>query len=797
MEGLVVLLVLLAVAALVCGPIALMASFLALARLREMQRELHEMRVVPAAERRAAVRSRLTRVLPTEGGVGPEATVEPVPVPADRVPPQVPAPAGGSDGLTHPEAAPEAATAAPSVAVGTGGPPIPDTACNAPGPAAARTPGDAAGLEQQIGTRWVLVAGVVTVIFAVGFFLKYAYDNQWIGPLGRVVIAGFGGLLALVVGELTRRRGYDIVAKGVTALGFAILYAAVFAAHRWYHLLGTAPAYVLASGITVAALSYAFVLDEVLIALLSLVGGYLTPVVLATGRNQPNLLFGYVLILSAGALLCAYRRGWRTVSILAFVGTYLLYTGWFERFYRPAQRDRPTDQLGVALVWLSVFFVIYLLVPLVHTLLRRVRSRTQDAVLVLADGGVVFYYLWTMLGRRPEHELALASLLMGGAYLGLTGLALRRCRADVNLTNSLLIAGLAFLSLAVPLYFAVRATSAVWAVEAVALAGLGLRYRSTLTQAAAGAVITLALGNLAFHLPLHTGPFRLFFNTAFGAWAFVAATLLAGHILYRTAKHLDVDVRQMATQTLYAAGLLVLLTALGMELWLHHFNVKGLHPNMGFFGPQMTLVFALFLLLFAARPLRPQGPLCPIVAAAFGTVASFFLVFAYPQFHRGAFTSFANFDFVRALALVVALFAAAWLLYRAGTKQEEEWAASAVLALGGVLLLGVLMTEEIWFQYARQGRSAWRPQAHMYISVMWALYASVLMVVGFWRRVRVLRYIALGIFVLLLAKIFLIDTRTLETAYRIAGFLATGLALVGISYLYQYLKKTGFFEAIR
>ena len=84
----------------------------------------------------------------------------------------------------------------------------------------------------------------------------------------------------------------------------------------------------------------------------------------------------------------------------------------------------------------------------------------------------------------------------------------------------------------------------------------------------------------------------------------------------------------------------------------------------------------------------------------------------------------------------------------------------------------------------------------MYISVLWAVYASVLMVVGFWRRVRPLRYTALGIFVLLLAKIFLIDTRELDTAYRIAGFLVTGLALVGVSYLYQYLKKTGFFDTM-
>jgi len=255
-------------------------------------------------------------------------------------------------------------------------------------------PRETASLEQRIGTRWVLIAGVVTVIFAVGFFLKYAFENQWIGPWGRVAIAGLGGLIALAMGEVTRRRGYDIVAKGVTALGFAILYATVFAAHRRYGLIGSTPAYVLAIGVTVAAMIYAAILDEVTVALLSLAGGYLTPFMLSTGENRPHLLFAYVLILSAGATLCAYRRKWSGVNLLAFLGTYLLYTAWFEKFYRPVMDIRwPPAQLAVAMTWLAAFFLVFLTLPVLHTLVRRVKSQVQDTLLLVANAAVVFYYL--------------------------------------------------------------------------------------------------------------------------------------------------------------------------------------------------------------------------------------------------------------------------------------------------------------------------------------------------------------------------------------------------------------------
>ena len=218
------LLVLLGVAVVLCGPVALVVSLVALSRIREMQRQIE----APPG--------------PASGG---SPRRRPAPPDADSfLPlPEVGSPAPGETVGTAPTP--------PSVRVESsgGGPSTPATSAapvlrhTAPSPRR-----ESLALEQRIGTRWVLVAGVITIVFAVGFFLKYAYESGWIGPLGRVLIAGAGGLLALTIGELTRRRGYDFVAKGVTALGFAILYATVFAAHRWYGLLGPAPAYVLAVG---------------------------------------------------------------------------------------------------------------------------------------------------------------------------------------------------------------------------------------------------------------------------------------------------------------------------------------------------------------------------------------------------------------------------------------------------------------------------------------------------------------------------------------------------------------------
>jgi len=767
MEGIALLFVLLAVAAVLSGPVALIVAIVAIRRIERIRRELTETnaRLATRLAEPPAVPS-----VPPAPDAAAGSSVRSVPVraylPCERTEKITP------DGVTT--------SAEP-------------TTCS---------PAETGTLEQRIGTRWVLVAGVVTVIFAVGFFLKHAVENQWIGPWGRVALAGLGGLAALVIGEVTRRRGFDFVAKGVTALGFAILYATVFAAHRWYGLIGPVPSYVLAIGVTVAAMLYAVVLDEAAIALLSLAGGYLTPIVLSTGRNLPHPLFAYVLILSIGAMLCSYRRKWSPVNILAFLGTYLLYTAWFEKFYRPLMDLRwPPPQLGAASFWLAVFFVVFLILPVLHTLLRQVRSQVQDTLLVLANAAVVFDYHWAKLADSQRYALALCSLAMGGAHLGLLGLATLRCPADGDLRNALLLAGLGFLSLAVPLHFKAHTIAILWAVEAVALAAVGVRRRSTLIQVAAGAAMALAIGKLGTELPLHTSQFRPLLNPAFGAWAFVAAALLAGHALYRVDRRLAAPVRQTATQTLYVGGLLLLLGAVGMELW-HHDQLNAGAAGGPAFYEQMPLVSASFLLLLVGRPLRPAGQGCPVAAAGLAVAASVFLAYTYPSFY-GRWILFNNWAFMRVAAFIAALFFGAWLLRRGRRETEEGVDATRspslpmLMALTAVLTLWILMTEEIWFPFERREGSAWRLRAHMYISILWAAYGTALMIVGFWRRVRPLRYVALGIFLLLLAKVFLVDTRTISTVYRIAGFLVTGLALVGVSYLYQYLRKQGFFEAIR
>jgi uncharacterized membrane protein len=191
---------------------------------------------------------------------------------------------------------------------------------------------------------------------------------------------------------------------------------------------------------------------------------------------------------------------------------------------------------------------------------------------------------------------------------------------------------------------------------------------------------------------------------------------------------------------------------------------------------------------------------CNVLAILLAIVGAVFTMVVFSEFYGNAFRIFANSEFGITLIFVAGLFAGGWLLKRA-TVEEYKAVFPMLFTLAAIFVLWILLTEEIYlYWYCRNRFDAkianWKFLSHMYISVMWAVYGAALMVVGFWRKMPLLRYIALGLFVLLLAKVFILDTSTVRSVYRIAAFLATGVTLVGVSYLYQFLKNRGFFETM-
>ena len=142
-----------------------------------------------------------------------------------------------------------------------------------------------------------------------GFFLKYSIDRGLLGPTARVGLTAMAGLVMLVAGTRLLGGRYQLLGQGLLGGGLAAVYAAVYAAHQMFGLVGPGPAFALMAAITVLAGGIAVRFDSMLVAVLGIVGGYATPFMLRTTGVDLTAFLTYLLVLGCGVLaLCGWKN---------------------------------------------------------------------------------------------------------------------------------------------------------------------------------------------------------------------------------------------------------------------------------------------------------------------------------------------------------------------------------------------------------------------------------------------------------------------------------------------------------
>ena len=164
--------------------------------------------------------------------------------------------------------------------------------------------------EQFMGVRLFAWLGGFALFLAAAFFVKYSFDHDLISPALRVTMGFIAGLGLLLGGLRLPCERYKITADTLCATGTVILYAVTFASHAVYRfpLFGVVPTFLLMTLITVAAFLIAVRANALVVAVLGMLGGFLTPVLINTGVDNPLALFTYIALLDIGLLAVASVR---------------------------------------------------------------------------------------------------------------------------------------------------------------------------------------------------------------------------------------------------------------------------------------------------------------------------------------------------------------------------------------------------------------------------------------------------------------------------------------------------------
>lgn len=327
----------------------------------------------------------------------------------------------------------------------------------------------AVNLEEKIGGKWFAKIGIAILILGVSFFLKYAFDNNWIGPTGRVIMGILAGLGLLAFGEKTIRK-YNLYGQIVSGGGLAILYLSIYAAFNFYHLISSPAAFAFMSLVTAIGIALALRYDAASLITVSVAGGFVTPYLASSGDNHQVALFSYIALLDLAVLAVSIFKKWRWLNVLGLFGTFIIFSGWYSAYYS-------VSQILSTLFFATLFFIIYSISPLIYNLYKKENSTGFEQVMTLAAGFIYFGLSYNLLDPAYHIFLGLFTMVLALYYFLWAYLVKSLTPEDKNLYNFLAFFSVGFITVAIPVQFKKFVITMCWAVESVLLLYLGVKLR--------------------------------------------------------------------------------------------------------------------------------------------------------------------------------------------------------------------------------------------------------------------------------------------------------------------------------
>jgi uncharacterized membrane protein len=549
-------------------------------------------------------------------------------------------------------------------------------------------------LEENIGGKWFARIGIMALVLGISFFLKYAFDNNWIGPIGRVAIGIISGVILLGLGEKFIRK-YSVYGQILSGGGLAVLYLSIFAAFDFYQLIGQIPAFFMMILITSAGIALSIRYNALSLIIVSTLGGFATPFLISTGKNNEIGLFSYILLLDLAILAVSVFKKWRELNIIGFLGTALVFLTWSVKFYQE-------DEMFVTMLFLTLFFVTYSISSLIYNLVKNEKSFGTEQVLTLMAGTVYFGASYAILDSQFHDFMGFFALLLA-VYYFLWAYAVRSLTPeDENLYSFLAFLTIGFVTLAIPLQFDGKLITVGWTIEAIILLLLGIKTKQAAIKAFGIIIFGLATLRMIFIDSEHEANDTAFFNGIILTYIIViASAYISAHIFKRFSEEENgssnfLPVKQLVAMFLITANFLTIYSVSREIVYSYDQEIELIQDQMGELYSNQSSVGS------------------------------------------GSFRSDSSY-------------------------REKD-------------------------KLLREKMKKIENQSSVSLSLFWLFYGIILMLVGFFARIKGVRIGGMLLFMLAILKLFFYDLWSLGTLYRIISSISLGIVLLSISFAYQKYK---------
>lgn len=689
-----------------------------------------------------------------------------------------------------------------------------------------RPPKSKSDVEKFIGENLANKIGILIIVTGVGIGAKYSVEHQLINPLTRILLGYLTGIVLLGFAIKLKQKYHNFSATLLSG-SMSIFYFVTYSAHSFYDLIPRIPAFGLMLLFTVFIVIAAIRYDRQIIAHIGLVGAYAVPFLLSEDSGQVAVLFSYMALINAGVLAIAVKKLWKPLWYSSFGITWLIVTGWYLSDYRP------DADFTLGLGFLCIFFVLFYLTLVSYQLLHRTSLGKEDTLLLLANAFVFYGLGYHMLDQRQNGPELLGLFTLGNAlpHFALAMIIHKRQAVDRNLFYLIVGLVLVFITIAIPVQLDGNWVTLLWSGEAALLFWLGRTKAIAVYEKLAYPMIYLAFFSLVHD-----------WSVSYGSYHYTIAA--KNHIPFLLNIYL-------LTSLLFIAALgLINYLRRGHPSATPPFQWKPVNVFIDFSLPAL-LIFSLYYAfrieiasywdqLYAASTIETDNPN--------GNYKDYFMNYALNNFKAVWIINYSLF-FVSALALVnytrirhlplsrlsLLLMPLTLLVFLTQGLYElselrDSWLAPlhpeyypgnwlhvgiryVSLGFAGLCLYAcyryiprdtiknfplfydcLLHVSLLWI--ASSELINWLDLAHssqsykLGLSILWGIYALMLIVLGIWKKKRHLRLGAMALFGITLLKLFFYDIAHLDTIAKTIVFVSLGMLLLIISFLYNKYKNS-------
>ena len=636
--------------------------------------------------------------------------------------------------------------------------------------------------EKYIGENLFGKIGILIFIIGIGFFVKYAIDQNWINETARTLMGYAVGAGMLVLAERLHKR-YHTFSSLLAGGAFGIYYLITAIAFHYYGLFSHTMAFVILCVTTIFMSAVSVLYDRKELAVTALVGGFIAPFIISTDSSSIISLQIYITILNIGMFCLAMYKKWAILPMVSFAFTYIIL--WGTTALGSFSDSEAVSTYPTLFAFATLFYVIFLL-PVVFILRTQYGENTRLGLLGIITANSFMYLIYGdfLLQHFEASSDTTAYLAFFIAAVNLSIHLYLRFRVEGQDTLRNLMLGLAvtFASMGIPILFSAANVLMVWAAESVLLLWLFTKEKNRIYELASAVLLLLTLGALAYYRTtdtfIHDTGDSLFFNGAFFVTTFVSIAYYVVAVIMQFNKELFSDTKRLIAYTpcnaiAYALGFSILFLAFRDNF---HFHLE--QP----ISEYASLLTANIMLLGGALILRKRFEISENKLAYEISLYLAGILFAMTVWNYTAPEGL----LLRWLMALVTIAHMAYcmrgqLLVTSNQRNLHiEYSIISTLMWLTLTRLLLITFNEVNFSTA--------------FSLSLGIAAFILMCIGMRYHSKEIRIVSLAEFGIVIGKLILNDVWAMPSLGKIIVFISLGALLLILSFLYQKLKDALFNE---